>query len=84
MKSHFRRNRRKATSVKKERGGILQSHAQRSPGRRLKMSLTPDWLRGEPDKPQEQPKVSIVGVLAWIVGIAVIADLLFVAQRYIG
>ncbi len=48
------------------------------------MSLTPDWLRGEPDRPQEQPKVSIVGVLAWIVAIALIADLLFVAQRYIG
>jgi hypothetical protein len=48
------------------------------------MSSTPDWLRDEPDQPQEQPRVSIVGVLAWIVAIAIIADLLFVAQRYIG
>jgi hypothetical protein len=41
-------------------------------------------MRGEPDKPHEQPKASILGVLAWIVGIAVITDLLFVAQRYFG
>jgi len=48
------------------------------------MTSTPDWMQGEPDKPQGQPKMSILGVLAWIAGIAIIADLLFVAQRYIG
>ena len=46
------------------------------------MSSAPHWLHDEPVKEPGSKSVSILGVVAWIAAIAVIADLLFVAQRY--
>ncbi len=48
------------------------------------MSSTPDWMRGEPEAKPREDRVSILGIMAWIAAIAIIADLLFVAQRYLG
>jgi hypothetical protein len=50
------------------------------------MSSAPHWLHDEPvaKAASDAPSTSILGVVAWIAAIAVLADLLFVAQRYWG
>jgi hypothetical protein len=50
------------------------------------MSLTPHWPHDEQtdEAASDARNISILGVIAWIAAIAVIADLLFVAQRYWG
>ncbi|MDR3512552.1 MAG: hypothetical protein P4L73_13035 [Caulobacteraceae bacterium] len=50
------------------------------------MSCTPEWMHGgEADsKPTDAPSISILTVIGWIAAIAVTADLLFVAQRFLG
>jgi hypothetical protein len=50
------------------------------------MSCTPDWVRGgETDaRPTNSLGLSVFGVIAWIAGIVVIANLLFLAQRFLG
>lgn len=50
------------------------------------MNTTPDWMHGgesEP-KPSNALDVSILGIVALIAGIAVLADALFLAQRFLG
>ena len=61
---------------------ILQFSSER-PGRGH-MSCTPDWLHGgEPEpKPTETGGVTVLGAIAWIAGLVITADLLFVAQRF--
>lgn len=50
------------------------------------MSYTPEWMHGgESDsKPADAPGISMLAVIGWIAAIAVTADLLFVAQRFLG
>jgi hypothetical protein len=50
------------------------------------MSSAPHWLHDEPadEAASRARSISILGVIAWIAAIAVLADLLFVAQRYWG
>ncbi len=51
------------------------------------MSSVPDRLRGDEQDPEmvrDAHWITIMGVIAWIAGIAVIADCLYVAQRFLG
>jgi hypothetical protein len=50
------------------------------------MGHTPDWLRGEPDLEHRAHTggISMWAVIAWLAAIAITADALFLAQRYIG
>jgi hypothetical protein len=50
------------------------------------MSTTPDWMHGGENEPRppESQAISILGVIAWIAGIAILADALYLAQRFLG
>ena len=51
------------------------------------MSSVPDWLRDDEQDPEmvrDAHWITIMGVIAWIAGIAAIADCLYVAQRFLG
>lgn len=50
------------------------------------MNTTPDWMHGgESDPgPSDSLGVSLLGVIAWIAAIAILADALFLAQRFLG
>lgn len=51
------------------------------------MSSVPDWLRDDDQDPEmvrDAHWITILGVVAWIAGIAALADCLYVAQRFVG
>ena len=51
------------------------------------MSNVPDWLNGDEQDPEavrDAHWLTMLGVMAWIVGIAVIADCLYLAERLVG
>jgi hypothetical protein len=64
---------------------LLSAQAPEGP-REGVMSATPEWLHGGGPEAElvDGPTVSIVGVIAWIAAIVVIADVLFLAQRFLG
>jgi len=49
------------------------------------MRATPDWLHGgEADStPQDPIGISLLAVIAWIAGIAAIAEVLFVVHQFL-
>ena len=50
------------------------------------MSIIPHWRDDEqdPESVRDAHWISILGVMAWIVAIAVIADCLYLAERFVG
>jgi len=51
------------------------------------MSGVPDWMRDDAQHPEmvrDAHWITILGVIACIAGITVIADCLYLAQRFIG
>jgi hypothetical protein len=50
------------------------------------MNTTPDWVRGGEtgERPTAGLDLSVLGVIAWIAGAVLTADLLFLAERFLG
>ena len=50
------------------------------------MNTTPDWMHGGHghERPHDSLEISLVGVIAWIAAIAILADALYLAQRFWG
>lgn len=50
------------------------------------MSCTPEWMHGgeSGSRSEEASGISVLAVIGWITAIVLTADLLFVAQRFLG